>query len=33
MTRRWAPLIRYTFQRNTASTVKGLVFWYSLEIV
>jgi len=29
-TRRWAPPTRYTLRHNTASIMKGLVFWFGL---
>jgi len=32
MTRRWAPPTRYTFRRNTASIMKGLV-WFGVVIL
>jgi len=28
MTRRWAPQTRYTLLRNTASIMKGLIWWF-----
>jgi len=33
MTRKWAPLTRYTLRRNTASIMKGLVWFFLVFVI